>query len=200
MSCADRNYTRVLEVRNGTLIIDGDIEVGYFNRYTRYGRTYTDTDEDPTLSNTGEVVQFIIIADNVEVTSRVTQIEAIIIANHVNTCSHDIPVVKSWVTDSYGRYIEGYAATSLSNLANDEKAVIGKISSNSCNLPLHFNAPVVSKSITLNRTYGADNGSSSVKRAEIFELNPYTYLWSYGQMTRYSQAVTTYSRELPTRY
>ena len=36
--------------------------------------------------------------------------------------------------------------------------------------------------------------------AEIFNLNMANYLWSFSQMSRLSQAVTVYSRELSTRY
>ncbi len=196
-SYADRNYTRVIHVANQTgdanLIIDSDIKLG----------SYEAQDNDPELRNAGQVVNMIIIADHVEITSRVKQIDAIIIADSVNTCSYDIG--KQRVATAYdwlGRPIEyGYRYTNFDNLKSGAKAVVGgSIDSNSCNEPLHFRAPVSTKKITLNRTYGAENGSDSIKRAEIFEMNPYTYLWSYNQMSRYSQAVTTFSRELPVRY
>ncbi|MBP5656817.1 hypothetical protein J6X15_04525, partial [Candidatus Saccharibacteria bacterium] len=79
-------------------------------------------------------------------------------------------------------------------------AAIGNIDADDCNNQLHFRGPVISKKVILNRTYGAGRDTTSAQRAELFDLNPYTYLWSYGQMTRYSQAVTVFSRELPTRY
>jgi hypothetical protein len=69
-----------------------------------------------------------------------------------------------------------------------------------CNESLIFDAPVFTGRIILNRTAGADTGSDSIKRAEVFNLNMANYLWSYSQMTHYNQAITTYSRELPTRY
>ncbi|MCR5573068.1 MAG: hypothetical protein K6F57_04845 [Candidatus Saccharibacteria bacterium] len=196
-SYADRNYTRVIHVTNqsgdANLIIDSDIKLGSFET----------ENNDPELKNAGEVVNMIIIANHVEITSRVKQIDAIIIADSVNTCSYDIGKQRVvTAVDWFGRPIEyGYKYTNFNNLKNDNKAVIGEnIDSNSCNEPLHFRAPVSTKKIILNRTYGAENGSNSIKRAEVFEMNPYTYLWSYNQMSRYSQAVTTFSRELPVRY
>ncbi len=173
---ADRNYTRVIQVtnddHNATLIIDSDIKVGDY-------KNDSNTNDDPELHNTGEIVNFIIIADNVDITWRVNQIDAIIVADHINTCA-------------YG---------SLNDLKTGTKAVVGSnVSSETCNEQIHFRAPVATKQIILNRTYGADNGTNSIKRAEIFEMNPYNYLWSFGQMGRYSQAVTTFSRELPARY
>ncbi len=90
----------------------------------------------------------------------------------------------------------------MDDVINNTSAVLGgsNFNANTCNEQILFRAPVITRKLTLNRTYGASYGESSVKRAEIFDLNPYTYLWSYGQMGRYSQAVTTYSREMPSRY
>ncbi|MBP5655995.1 hypothetical protein J6X15_00195, partial [Candidatus Saccharibacteria bacterium] len=137
-----------------------------------------DAEYDSTLTRAGEVVQNIIIAKRVLITSRVSRIDAIIIADEVNTC----------------------AFKSINDVKDYSLAAIGNIDADDCNNQLHFRGPVITKKITLNRTYGAGSGNTSVQRAEIFDLNPYTYLWSFGQMARYSQAVTVYSRELPTRY
>ncbi len=119
----------------------------------------------------------IIIADNVYITGKPTRIDAIIIAKKgLNTCT--------W-----------------NNLGGSQIKIEENLTSDVCNKELHFSAPVVvNGTLVLNRTYGAGPTSQKVQRAEIFELNPATYLWSYDQMTRYSQAITTYSRELPTRY
>jgi len=190
---SDRNYTRVMQVTNSShsakLIIDSDIFVG------KYSETNSnENDSDPTLHNTGEVVQFIIIADKVEITSRVNRIDAIIIADEINTCAIDIPSV---TVSTYGG--QAYSDT-ITNLKNGTRTSMGEMSAESCDNQILFRAPVITNKLILNRTYGADSGTNSVKRAEIFSLNPYTYLWSYGQMSRYSQAVMTYHRELPSRY
>lgn len=73
-----------------------------------------------------------------------------------------------------------------------------------CNKTLTVNGPVITKKLNLLRTAGGDgvvNGfSTNGKPAEVFYLGPETYLWSYSQATRFSQATTTYQRELAPRY
>ena len=160
------DYTRVIQV-DGTLVIDSDIRVG------------TGSNSDPSITDLSHLVQTVILAKNVEITSRVRHIDAVIIADSVNTCAY----------------------SSVENFANGKRAEIGStISANTCNNPIVFRGPVLTRKITLNRTYGAENGENSIKRAEIFELNSYNYLWSFNIMSRSNQAITTYSRELPPRY
>ena len=70
-----------------------------------------------------------------------------------------------------------------------------------CGNQLVFSSPVVvSDSLYLLRSYGAGSGNSSITRAEIFNLSPETYFWSFYEMSSRRQAVTTYQRELPARY
>ena len=93
---------------------------------------------------------------------------------------------------------------------------IGSGSSEQCTNPLIINGPVVAKSLSLNRTAGANPGSGagdtsnvlyknlandgSVTPGEIFNLRPDTLYWAYGQSQRFSQANVTYIRELAPRY
>ncbi|MCR5572251.1 MAG: hypothetical protein K6F57_00545 [Candidatus Saccharibacteria bacterium] len=133
---------------------------------------------DPDLTNISQARQIIILADNVLITHKVKRVDALIITNNINTCAYS----------SYANFISGTMAE------------IGKISANQCNDAITFTAPVITKSITLNRTAGSDSGTGTIKRAEIFYLGMENYLWSFNQMTRYNQAITTYSRELPPRY
>lgn len=134
-----------------------------------------------------EVTGVIIIADKVWIDASVDYINAAIITTdaanaEINTCK-------------YTNGTEIKIGTS-----NETEASRGTLSSAVCNNALVFDGPVFTKRIIMNRTAGADAGTSSIKRAEIFNLNMANYLWSFDQMTHYSQAVTTYSRELPTRY
>ena len=73
-----------------------------------------------------------------------------------------------------------------------------------CNKTLTVNGPVITKKLNLLRTAGGDGVvdgfTTNGKPAEIFYLGPETYLWSYSQATRFSQATTTYQRELAPRY
>ena len=129
------------------------------------------------LTSAGQASGVVIVADKVLITSEVTYINATIIANEVNTCA-----------------FAGGAKVSFSDLkwtGSDSRA---------CAKSLQFDAPVSTKRIILNRTAGANNGSSSVVRAEVFNFNQAQLLWSYNQMARYNQAITTFSRELPPRY
>ena len=134
--------------------------------------------DDGTKGTIDELTQVIIIAKNVYFTDAVTYTNAIIIAENLNTC----------------KYASG------AKVAIGGKSGASTINSNMCNQTLRFDSPVVVKKLILNRTAGADNGENAIRRAEIFNLNMANYLWSFNQMSRLSQATTTYSRELPTRY
>lgn len=128
-----------------------------------------------------DINNVVIIAQNVYVTNKPTYINATIIASKsLNTCKY----------------------------TNGREMVMGKasgnqlaLSSQQCSQQLVFDGPVVvNGKLTLNRTHGAGKGDNSIVRGEVFNLNSMNYLWSFGQMSRNSQAVTTYSRELPPRY
>ena len=74
------------------------------------------------------------------------------------------------------------------------------INSSNCNQPLFVNGPVIAKNLYLYRTGGGNGGASNATPSEIFYLGPEAYLWSYNQAQRYSQATTTYQREVAPRY
>lgn len=146
-------------------------------------------------TGSGDFRMPIIIANKVWFTGNPTRVDAIIIAKEeLNTCK--------W--NSYNDFLSNVLPsfpTKKNNLASNKA---NEMSSNICNNELRFTAPVVVKGkLILNRTYGAggaNGGGDQIRRAEIFELNAATYLWSFAEMSRYSQAITTYSRELPSRY
>lgn len=125
----------------------------------------------------------IIIADKVWLTGTPKQIDAIIITNELNTCK--------WAN--------------FNSFQNNKTIVMSgtnaNLNSQTCTNEIRFTAPVIVKGkVILNRTHGAGGGEDQARRAEIFELNAATYLWTYNEMSRYNQATTTYSRELPSRY
>lgn len=167
----DYNRTLVLNAKGKSIVIDSDI-------------SYND---DNNMTELDEIVGVVIIAKNVYFTEFPEHIDAVIIADgdnesEVNTCKYD----------STGRTVNINRKNS-----NDNEVAL---SSEVCSKELVFEAPVITKKLVLNRTYGAGNGIDSIRRAEVFNLNMANYLWSFNQMSRYSQAVTTYSRELPSRY
>jgi hypothetical protein len=169
------NRTIVYNVK-GTLIINGNIN----------------DERNESKSSISDLTGVIIIAKRVWVTGNVDYINATIVTRdadgaEINTCKTD-----GGVTITVGTGNEGASRGTMTN--------------HLCNKTLTFDGPVFTRKIILNRTAGASDGGTfpagvqSIKRAEIFNLNMANYLWSFDQMTHYSQAVTTYSRELPTRY
>lgn len=144
-----------------------------------------------TFSSLSELPQIIILANNINISANVTQIDAWLVT--VGT------VANEGIVDTCAGFI------------------IGSSSSNDCNKTLLINGPTIANTILLNRTAGAwtrtnfnqndgpgasndlsDDGS--VTPAEIFNYRPDTLLWSYGQSQDFSQATVTYERELPPRY
>lgn len=126
--------------------------------------------------NLAELPQVLIFAQkNIEVAQDVTQVDAWLIADKgtVNTC----------------------ADFQSPNLAEGKYGT----DSGTCSHSIIFNGPVIAKNLALNRVAGADPGSGIVP-GEIFNLRPDTYLWAYNQAQLFSQANTTYIRELAPRY
>ena len=167
------NWTYVYEI-DGTFVLDGDIKVGDIRNG---GNNYRD---DPVMQRLGNVRVPIISVDKLHLTNRVTRIDAIILANEIDTCAYN----------SYADFVSG----------NKIKADRSNLSADVCNNTVEFRAPVYTKKLILNRTAGSESGSNTIQRAEIFDMNMATYLWSYNQMSRYSQAVTVEQKELPSRY
>ena len=167
------NWTYVYEI-GGTFVLDGDIKVGDIRDG---GNNYHD---DPIMQKLGNVRVPIISVDKLHLTNRVTRIDAIILANEIDTCAYN----------SYADFVSG----------NRIKADRSNLSADVCNNTVEFRAPVYTKKLILNRTAGSESGNNTIQRAEIFDMNMATYLWSYNQMSRYSQAVTVEQKELPSRY
>ena len=149
----------------------------YINQNFHYGNI-TDL-ENTRYTNISEIPQTIFIAKDIKISSNVDHLDAWLIAeNSIDTC---------------------YPADGR------------QVSVDNCNTQLTVTGPVLAKKLLLNRTYGGGTTTSTStntawwmnedsQSAERFILNPFTYLWSYSQSQRYSQAITTYSKELPTRF
>ena len=180
MSAALTDYdsrTSVIYVK-GTLTIDANF---YYGEKLNNG---TCLYHNQVYESMHKMPQQIIIANKVIFNQRVTNYDGWVIADTVETCN--------------------VSATDKNN----------GISANNCNQQLTFNGPVITRYLHLYRTYGGgsnstvwsvhDNNNNNkgivAAPAEIFNIGPETYLWSYQQATRYSQAFTTYQRELPVRY
>ena len=167
------NWTYVYEI-SGTFVLDGDIKVGDIRDG---GNNYKD---DPILERLGNVRVPIISVNKLHLTNKVKRIDAIILANEIDTCAYN----------TYYDFLNGNKI----NVGGDN------LSANVCNNTVEFRAPVYTKKLILNRTAGGDSGTNTIKRAEIFNMNMASYLWSFNQMSRYSQAVTVEQKEQAPRY
>lgn len=173
------------ESYDGTVGV-GDTQILYFNPGGKNGTLTISSNVE--LANTSgktiyEMPQVVIYVDgNVKIAPSVTRLDAWIIANgNINTCS-------------------GWAEKTT------ETRSVYRNQNTTCDNRLQINGPVVAKSVTLNRTYGADNlayGTSSFKNtsSEVFNLSALSYLWSFAQAGRYDSSYTdAYARELAPRY
>lgn len=173
------------ESYDGTVGV-GDTQILYFNPGGNNGTLTISGNVE--LANTSgktiyEMPQVVIYVDgNVKIAPSVTRLDAWIIANgNINTCS-------GWVEKT------------------TETRSVYRNQNTTCDNRLQINGPVVAKSVTLNRTYGADNlayGTSSFKNtsSEVFNLSALSYLWSFAQAGRYDSSYTdAYARELAPRY
>ncbi|MBR0482728.1 hypothetical protein IJJ54_01280 [Candidatus Saccharibacteria bacterium] len=175
---ADSSNTEVIHVK-GTFYIGQDFHYGIANN----GRV---VNADPTYYSLSEIPQKIIIADDIKISPWVTHLDAWLVArNSINTC-----------------YVSG---------SGPEIKRVSVGGANSCDRQLTVTGPVIAKKLYLYRTHGGGKttaGGNTMQwwrnedsqGAEIFKVSPLTYLWSYSQAERYSQATTTYQRELPTKY
>ncbi len=139
-------------------------------------QTLSDNVELPSVDYKGinEIPQNVIIINgNLNVESNVTKIDAwLIVTGKINTCS-----------------------------SFDTK---NTQSNGDCSKQLMINGPVVASGIDLNRSYGADPSAASLGRAtsaEIFNLRPDAYLWSYARSASSNIIMReVYTRELAPRY
>lgn len=128
----------------------------------------------------GSMSQLVINARNIVIESDVTELDAWLIARpgvgagYVSTCG-PVAAPGNW----------------LSGLGVDPGAP--------CSAPLKINGPVMADRLYLRRTFGAEGGNPGAP-AEILNLRPDTYMWSYGVARNSSAVQTMYLRELPPRF
>lgn len=189
--------THVVRI-NGDLTITGNICVGSGTCSSNPNTLILNQRNNQDFGATGisDLPQVIIIANNISIDKNVTQIDAWLIAATVSGTS----------VTSYG-YL---------NTCNEVAEATDRNLADICGKTLIVNGPVIANELKLNRNAGAlqggakitnievstknlmDNGSATP--AEIFNLRPDVYFWAYSQLDRFTQATTTYSRELAPRY
>ncbi len=184
--------TRTFVIHGKNVIIDEDLTYGFLN-YEGSGYYH----KGSVFNTVGSIPQFIIIADeSITIGEDVTNIDAWLVAPNIDTCAYD----------RYG---------------NKFNQTTNRIDATHCNKTLYLNGPVYANNLSLNRTAGGGGytyirnsptswtrtyvSSSNNKKAnatpgEVFNISPEVYYWTFHEATRFSQATTTYQRELPTRY
>lgn len=176
----DTNNSRTAVIEADHTLVIGTNNVYGNNRDTGRGKIPGTGCYREFYSNISEIPQSIYIADTIILKDTVERMESWLIANNIYTCDPR----------------SGYKT------ANDANDPLNKntINSSNCHQPLFINGPVIAKNLYLYRTGGGNGGSSNATPSEIFYLGPEAYLWSYNQAQRYSQATTTYQREIAPRY
>lgn len=160
-----------------------------------------------TYNSINDIPQVIIFANNVNIASNVTRIDAWIIADGtIDTCAKTSlsgGFQNGGGSLSTGNLVIGTAASTKNGAANQE-----------CAKQLIFNGPVIADTIKLNRSYGAEvnsdigtnftganNDNSKQQPAEIFNYRADAYLWSYAQSGKFGSNLNeVYIKELPPRY
>lgn len=179
------NGTATVNIKGNICYGDGTCTSNWVeSNYIRGGNRSVDGSSAMLYSDVASLPQVLIFADNINIEQQVSQIDGWLIAKKtLNTCSN---------------------------------FVSGSTDADTCATTLTINGPVYAGDIAFNRTAGARGGSGvsegaevqyqnlandgSITPAEIFNLRPDVYYWSYAQAQRYSQAVVTYTRELAPRY
>ena len=208
----------------GTLRIDHNICYGSQYDHDPSGSSCVEEKNDLVLaarnstlySHISDLPQIIIIADNIEISQNVSQIDAWVIAEgSIGVGAIDNP-------GGAGGAASRGAELGTLDTCYERNPDLG---ADSCNKTLIINGPVAANRIYLNRTAGAytrgdlvlDSGTSygennqdgahnnladdgSITPAEIFNFRPDILLWSYQQSQNFSQATVTYTHELPPRY
>ncbi|MBR0134083.1 hypothetical protein IJM16_02360 [Candidatus Saccharibacteria bacterium] len=176
------NRTSIIHA-DGTLIIGTNVVYGNTQRqYVGQDTTDAGMCYEDQYNSISEIPQSIMIAKKIIIKGNVKHVDSWLIADEIITCDPS----GSWRSD----------------------VPISDINAHNCNTQLTLNGPVMTKSLKLYRTYGSGFTYDSRGRrvslksspAEIFMMGPEVYLWSFNQAQRYSQATTTYARELAPRY
>ena len=175
----ENSRTAVIEADH-TIIIGTNMVYGNIHNDDRAGNVTGTGCYKQQYNTISEIPQMIVIADKIVIKENVSRIDSWLIANEIYTCDPR----------------SGYNAINK----NGNKLDRNTINAANCGKQLTITGPVVTQKLNLFRTGGGDNWSNNAMPSEIFFLGPESYLWAYNQAQRFSQATTTYQRELPPRY
>jgi len=159
------NNTNLTKDRSTILFSEGTVTINDNITYNNGG--YRSFDEIP---------QVIIVAQNINITSNVTRIDAWLVA--------------------YGSI--GNKTIGNINTCSDNPVAPQRTSGPPCNNPLVVNGAVVANGLYLNRT--GPPASDPAAAAEIFRLRPDAYLWAAARQKSTGAARTVDIVELPPRF
>lgn len=128
------------------------------------------------LSSVNDIPQVIIIANKIIINSKVTRVDAWLVASGTNGIIETCNVSSNYVLSGAER-----------------------LTSKKCDLPLIVNGPVMAKQLWLRRTAGSGSGIASGEPAEVFNLRPDAYIWANLHASGNNRVQTVYSTELPPR-
>jgi hypothetical protein len=126
-----------------------------------------------------DIPQVVIIAKNITIADTVTHVDAWLIAKG-NGATDGVLNTCAW--------------------AGAVNPLTDPLTVNMCNQPLVINGPVMAQKLFLRRTAGSGTGPASGDPAEVINLRPDAYLWSYEQAISNGRVQTVYSQELPPRF
>ncbi|MDO5481338.1 MAG: hypothetical protein Q4F60_03280 [Candidatus Saccharibacteria bacterium] len=198
--------TRVVIV-NGTATIAGNICVG-----TGEGSCTSNDSElkvgernKEGISDIRKLKNVIIIANNIRIDASVTQIDAMLVALGDEQVANR-KMGNSGVVNTCGHYSGGDIKDNINDM-NNNNDIVNEV----CNKTLLVNGPILAGKLIPNRTiYKMGDGKDitptqdlkemgSSTPAEVFNLNPFVYMWAFEQASRYTQANTVYTQELAPR-
>lgn len=140
-------------------------------------------------------LQTVTITGNITYTSELLQSlkdipQLVIIANKIN--------IRGTVTNIDAWLVTTGEENSINTCS--DYAVSAPLNIDRCSSELRINGPVITDSLYLRRTAGAGTGVGAGEPAEIINLRPDAYLWSYRQASEPARASSIYTRELPPRF
>jgi hypothetical protein len=150
-----------------TIVISTSGNVTIAGNISYHNGPYTDIKNIP---------QVLIFASNISIESRVSNIDAWLVAG------------KSGGTSPNG----------IIDTCKGHK--VGTMDANACSTKLTINGPLFATKLITNRTHGAGQANHSIDPAEVFNLRPDSYLWAYSQAADFRQAVVTHTNNLPVRW
>lgn len=133
--------------------------------------------DNSALQSIHDIPQMVIIAKDIYIAPNVKQVDSWLIAQGSQT-----------------------ANTGILDTCHISTDYTTPLTVSTCNSILQVNGPVMAQHLWLRRTGGSGTGSASGDPAEVFNLRPDAYLWSFARASVTGHIDTVYTQELPPRF